>query len=370
MTVSASVSKSDIAKALLGKDGHFQAYFEVYDALLDRGPRNVITQAQQEPGNPINHETVLAATEIIKNNLMLTLDNVRHKIRRIPPYTYSTDEVDFILEIAVQAMFMMDTNFSTSRGLGFICGTYRPPSWSTNETFTDFAERSFPLVATEKRRQVEAVLQDKKSLKAWKLKERLGIDFRRTNNLADHLLFDQENSILYLFHHTAYLKAHLDSWYRLTGDGGKEVGVANALSRGMLCPRLLAETLHSLQSILFSHDDDRSMDLLKKKLIKKKGFDRSCALLEGYLPFNDDPDDFVYAYWGDRLTILHDLVRDRPPRTKFEKWIKWQTTERNFFLVAGLALIISAVVGVLSLVLAIFQSFIAWQAWKHPATTS
>ncbi|KAK0744302.1 hypothetical protein B0T21DRAFT_357554 [Apiosordaria backusii] len=369
MAISASNYRDHIAKTLLGKSGDFQAYFKVYNDLLDRGPRNVITQAPHQPRNSISHETILAATDIIKKDSRVTLESTRRMIGQRFPNTYSTDELDFILEVAVQAMFMIDPNVNGSHGLGYMVGTYRPASWSANESFIDFVNKSFPQVSTEKRAQVETVLENKRSLKAWKLQDRVGIEFRGTNNLTDHLLLDRDNRILYLFHHTAYLKAHLNLWYRLCGDGAKEVGIGSALERGMLSPRLLAETLHSLQTILFSYDDYRSMHLLNNTLIKKKKFDSSCAILEGYLPFADGPGDFVYTYWGDRLMILHDLVRDRPPRTKFEKWIKWQTTERNFFLVAGLALIISAVVGILSLVLAIFQSIVAWQAWKHPATS-
>jgi len=135
--------------------------------------------------------------------------------------------------------------------------------------------------------------------------------------------------------------------------------------RGTLSPKLLAETLHSLQSILFRYDDDKSMAFLKQ-LIKKRGFDEACAIHEGYKMFQDVTDDFSYTYWGERLAIIHDLILDRPPRTRFERWIKWQTSESNSFLIAMLALVISIIVGILSLGLSGFQAWVAWQAWKYP----
>ncbi|KAK3308753.1 uncharacterized protein B0T15DRAFT_491310 [Chaetomium strumarium] len=96
------------------------------------------------------------------------------------------------------------------------------------------------------------------------------------------------------------------------------------VQKGTLSPRLLAETLHSLQSILFRYDDEKSTAILQQP-IKKKGFD------------------------GGRLAIIHDLTRERPPRTSFGRWVYWQTSESNSFLIAMLALLISIIVGVLSL---------------------
>lgn len=71
-------------------------------------------------------------------------------------------------------------------------------------------------------------------------------------------------------------------------------------------------------------------------------------------------------FWGRRLAEIHAFVSDRPPRNKFERWVKWQTSESNAFIVALAALLISIVVGILSLGLAVLQSWIAWKAWKDP----
>ncbi|KAH6869268.1 hypothetical protein B0T10DRAFT_418762, partial [Thelonectria olida] len=260
------------------------------------------------------------------------------------------------------AILMVDSAVNGYRSPGYTIGKYRHASWLPDEAFIDFVARCFPQVSSGRRDRVATVLDDKSSLKAWKLKDRLGINFRGTNNLADHLLFDPRNQILYLFHHTAYLKAHLDLW---NGESvSKDVGITTTLKRGTLCPRLLAETLHSLQSILFRNDDDRSMRVLEQ-LIKRKGFDYTCSVHEGYKMFEDSMEDFTYVYWGERLAVLHDLVLNRPPRTGFQRWIRWQTSESNSFMVAMLALIISIFIGILSLGLSAFQTWITWQAWKH-----
>ena len=74
---------------------------------------------------------------------------------------------------------------------------------------------------------------------------------------------------------------------------------------------------------------------------------------------------FDYLYWGERLATLHEFLQNRPPRNKLDRWIKWQTSESNAFLVAIVALVISIVIGLLSLVLAGVQTWIAWKAWKE-----
>jgi hypothetical protein len=135
---------------------------------------------------------------------------------------------------------------------------------------------------------------------------------------------------------------------------------------GCLPPRLLAETLHSIQAILFHFDDHRSSRILKR-LIAKEEFDKDCEQAEGYKLFTE-ADMTEYRYWGERLATLQDFMRERPPRNKFERWMKWQTSESNAFTVALAALLISIVVGVVSLAVAALQGWIAWKAWRDPVS--
>jgi hypothetical protein len=102
------------------------------------------------------------------------------------------------------------------------------------------------------------------------------------------------------------------------------------------------------------------------RLITKEGFDESCCVHEGYKIFRDTAEDIPYVYWGERLAALYNLVVNKPPRGKLQRWIRWQTSESNSFLVAMLALVISIIVGILSLGLSGLQAWIAWQAWKYP----
>lgn len=94
--------------------------------------------------------------------------------------------------------------------------------------------------------------------------------------------------------------------------------------------------------------------------------DTTCAVHDGYHMFNGRDEDFQYVYWSERLLELHNFMQNPPPRTRFQRWIKWQTTESNSFIVAMIALMITIIVAILTLGLTGFQTWISWQAWKHP----
>jgi len=194
---------------------------------------------------------------------------------------------------------------------------------------------------------------------------------------------------LYIFRYTAFLKAQMGRLQR--GNFGREDEAESCLRRhaspfhtvlnplfpplvltkgrirGCLPSRLVAETLHSIQVVLFHFDDPRSNRILER-LITKGEFEEDCTQPKGYSVFGGGggADGFVYVFWRKRLAELHAFVIDRPPRNKFERWIKWQTSESNALIVALAALFISIVLGILSLGLAVLQSWFAWKAWKNP----
>lgn len=134
-------------------------------------------------------------------------------------------------------------------------------------------------------------------------------------------------------------------------------------------PQLLIETLHSLQGIIFpSTEPDEAVIL--NELIRKQRFDPECAEYEGYMVFQDTPDDFTYVYWAERLALLHTLLKRRVPRNKLEKWVEWQNNEGDALFIALLAVLITIVVGVLSIILQCVQTWLTWMAWKHPVSSS
>ncbi|KAH7119253.1 hypothetical protein EDB81DRAFT_914798, partial [Dactylonectria macrodidyma] len=123
--------------------------------------------------------------------------------------TPSESGIEIVINLAVQSMIMVDCAAKHWHATDFILGGYRPMSWLLTETFLNFVDRSFPVGLDSTTQRVQAAVEDKSSMKAWKLQKRLGVRFRGTNNLAEHLLFDPRSNCLYLFHHAEFLKAHL-----------------------------------------------------------------------------------------------------------------------------------------------------------------
>ncbi|KAM5345063.1 hypothetical protein ACJ41O_010925 [Fusarium nematophilum] len=228
--------RDQIAQELLGKTGQFTAYFKLYDRLMMIGTDGHVVQIErpgQQGHHPLNHDDILTAARMLKSNNSLTLDDARQRLQSQLHVKRSRREIGFAISVAVQAMLMIDSDIEDYRGPDFRIGNHQHASWRAGETFSDFVARSFPKIPREHQHRVALALDDKKLMKAWKLKERLGISFKGTDNLADHLLFDPGNNILYLFHHAAYLRAHLDLWAR---DGAcKEVDVSGSLKR-FTCP--------------------------------------------------------------------------------------------------------------------------------------
>lgn len=104
---------------------------------------------------------------------------------------------------------MVDPAVQNCQPSSYTIGGYRTPSWGPTDSFLNFVERTFEKDSASDSKAGRIALEDRYALKAWKLKRMLGFQIRPTDNLADHLLFNERDNILFLFHHAAFLKAHL-----------------------------------------------------------------------------------------------------------------------------------------------------------------
>ncbi|KAK6858314.1 hypothetical protein PG995_006013 [Apiospora arundinis] len=377
--------RDQISNQLFGSTNRsFDFYFKVYDSLVSHNDYVLqIEDLSYTSPITITHDDILAATNVLRDDPALTLDQACSILReRLRPRLCSNQQLKRAITISVRITLMLDCD----RNLD---------AWKPDERFVDYVSVRFPRTSGPSE-TVKEVMASKKSIKAWKLKTRCRLSFRGTDILARHLALDPshpDGPTLYIFHHTTFLKAHLDRLKVLGID--IENGILPCLRRhgvfpqlspfaayftvqispphkltqtpnfsGCPPPRLLVETLHSIQGILFHFDDHRSSRILSR-LINRGGFDHDCAQHEGY-KIIEDPKGLEYMYWGERLATLHKFLHDRPARNKFERWIKWQTSESNAFAVALFALFISVIVGILSLGMAGVQTWIAYKAWKEP----
>jgi hypothetical protein len=101
-----------------------------------------------------------------------------------------------------------------------------------------------------------------------------------------------------------------------------------------------------------------------KHLIQDEGFDEDAMWIEFV---RELPADFSFLYWGDRIAKLYDLTKHPPPANALVSWFERHTSERNALTVAIIGLFLSVLFGFLGVVIGLFQSVIAWLAWKYPA---
>lgn len=100
------------------------------------------------------------------------------------------------------------------------------------------------------------------------------------------------------------------------------------------------------------------------KMIDKHGFDPEGKWVGFVRP---KPPNSEFEYWGNRLATLYDLVKKPPPTNAFISWFDRHTTERNALTVAIVGLFLSALFGLLGVLVGVVQVVLAWFAWKHPA---
>lgn len=134
-----------------------------------------------------------------------------------------------------------------------------------------------------------------------------------------------------------------------------------------MLPRALAlEVLDSIQKILFPLTDSKSKKLLLSLTSTSTcNFDTDILRYDSVSIRNPDEHLVPYRYFGTRLADLHQELVNPTPRG-FEKWFERNSGAR-FVMMATIAGVIFAIfLGLLSLGLAAFQSYVGYMAWKYP----
>ncbi|WQF87713.1 hypothetical protein CDEST_12727 [Colletotrichum destructivum] len=365
----------EISQKIFGNSntGDFSAFFDVYNEFASKSTalKFGTPSGPKHGSEPLSYKTTLQVIEVLSKNPCAKRKNVLQEMRRIINSGQHTteEEVQQALRMAVRATTMTDCDAKRHHGTDYAIADYTPVSWASGETYIEFFKRSIPGFRSNEHvpptDDVVLTGDTKDSLTAWNLKKELRIKFRKTDDLARHLLFDSDRNVLFLFHHAQFLKAQIGK--QLDTDDPLSRTIEDSLKSGSLPPRLLFETLYSLQDILFPPHDNRSARILEKLVYKRRNnFDRGCIEYDGCLPTDQLPDNFGYVHWGQRLLRLHQHLRSRPPRNKLERWLHKKSNEGNPLFAALAALCISICVGIISIGLAGVQIWIGWMAWKHP----
>jgi hypothetical protein len=81
-----------------------------------------------------------------------------------------------------------------------------PVKWKPEQTFQEFFKTAFPIANTQ---EMWTASSKQTSLKAWKLHRRLKVQIVRTDDLAEHLVYNPQTKSLAVFHQVEWLKAQI-----------------------------------------------------------------------------------------------------------------------------------------------------------------
>ncbi|KAI1212534.1 uncharacterized protein F4807DRAFT_340318 [Annulohypoxylon truncatum] len=240
----------------------------------------------------------------------------------------------------------------------------QPSTWHSDRSFKDFMESVF-----HKREQPALNSNDDVALSAKihlasvtakRLRKVANLKIIPTNDLRNHLLLNDADGTVAIYHYTGVLKEHILA-SRGEGPGqtpGQSIPMENI-------PRRLAlETLDTLQKVLFPIDPE-SQSLLRS-LVAKSEFDPDILRLESSSYSGPGEQQVGYEYWGSRLIDLYDELENPTPRSYFEKWLERRSGSRHMMMATLAGVIIAIILGIISLAVSIFQAWVGWQQWQHP----
>jgi hypothetical protein len=128
-------------------------------------------------------------------------------------------------------------------------------------------------------------------------------------------------------------------------------------------PRHLAlEIIHSVQNILFP-PDPKSQAIIRA-LVEEKSFDPECLQYNASDYELDSEKDIRYQWLGPRLMDLYGELCDPTPRGSLGKWIERRSRDRHVMMATAIGILVAILLGIMSLVVSILQTWIAWQQWK------
>lgn len=137
------------------------------------------------------------------------------------------------------------------------------------------------------------------------------------------------------------------------------------MQRGALPRQLALETLESLQGVLFPLTDKKSNQLLSK-LIQSGTFDPEIARFDYGSIRNPGEESVPFYYLADRLSELHSELENPHPQGWLESVCERRSANRYILLVTMIGVILAVLLGVASLIVSVYQTWIAYHAWQHP----
>ncbi|KAI0162630.1 hypothetical protein BJ166DRAFT_524140 [Pestalotiopsis sp. NC0098] len=295
------------------------------------------------------HEDVFEMIRLIKSRpddprSRLTKDHFSSRQKGVPPISDQHHAFNLAMRVLTMVYCCVE-----GQNVGNLEAGLDASMWNSITSATDFISSTFPAMEHPSLED-ESSTHIKAQLSAINLRKVVGLSFIGTNDLRNHLKLDQKRGIVEIFHHTGFLKECL---------------LASKKGNSTVIPRqLVLETLDSFQKILFPLDS-KSQALLRS-LVSKKAFDPDCLRFGSSAYRLEDENEVVYRYWGSRLMDLYDEIENPTPRGYVDIWLEKRSKARHVMLATMVGVIIAVVLGILGLAVGIFQSWVSYQAWKHP----
>ncbi|KAM4058972.1 hypothetical protein HRG_008153 [Hirsutella rhossiliensis] len=207
----------------------------------------------------------------------------------------------------------------------------------------------------------ELFVDMKSELKASRIRKRLGVTIIATSDIRDHLHLDRRRNVLEVYHHAAFLKEQL----RVTKDSPDRSSPSSSIKRGALPRQLVLEVLDSLQGVLFPLADPKSKRLLQS-LVSTDSFDPDILNFEFSSIRRMGEENIPYVYLADRLSGLYNELQSPRPRGRLEQKVERKSGARYMMMATLIGVLMAVFLGMASLAVSSYQTWIAYQAWKYP----
>jgi hypothetical protein len=124
-----------------------------------------------------------------------------------------------------------------------------------------------------------------------------------------------------------------------------------------------------LQNILFPIADKKSKQLLQS-LVSTCGLDPDVLRFEVSTVRRDGEENIAYVYLAERLSELYNELQSPRPRGRLEQIIERKSGARYVMMATLIGVIAAVLLGIAALGVSSYQTYIAYEAWKHPVSPS
>jgi len=129
-------------------------------------------------------------------------------------------------DLAIRVLTMVNCSLENPCSIPWKLGP-EPIVWRSDYSLSKFMKSNFPTKDRSSLSEKDGSLELKRKLAAKQLKKVLGLSFRGTDDLRNHLYLDSETRSVQIYHHTSFLKEHL----RATREDHQDHPMSNSVFR-------------------------------------------------------------------------------------------------------------------------------------------